>query len=264
VFARVVLAFSYGGFVEGTVFSLELPVSVVRSFLPDGLEVVPSGDTHWVVFTFCTQTKVGSPFTDFNYKEFILSVPFVQWDGAHAPQYPYRGPFSYLPHLYLNESVPVALGQFWVGDNKEFSIITQDISAEGLGHFAVIGAEGHAFTGLQIVNASWDTHGASYQHASSFPAFSRIAASLNLPSIGRYPPSSGEWKCLPQDYHTNKTLLMPAQGKMTIGKQFYGKLPTGDFVFSALNESAQSFGGFRYQTEWQYTSLSSNCSKFHP
>lgn len=35
---------------------------------------------------------------------------------AHAARFPnYRGPFAYLPHLYLNETEPVDLGHSYVG-----------------------------------------------------------------------------------------------------------------------------------------------------
>jgi len=64
-------------------------------FLPQGLELVNPGNlrsymrdagaddgtlaagSHPVLLTFCVQTRVGAPFTDFNYKEFILGVPYV-------------------------------------------------------------------------------------------------------------------------------------------------------------------------------------------
>ena len=113
-------ALSYGGYIDGAVFTVNLPLNLVRSYLPDGLEPIPqravgqAPTTHPVNLIFCIQTHVGSPFTDFNYDEFILSIPSVQWDDKHKDNYKYRGPFIYLPKLYLNESLPVELGQWWV------------------------------------------------------------------------------------------------------------------------------------------------------
>ena len=111
-----VCALSYGGYIDGAVFTVNLPLDLVRSLLPNGLEPIPSAaaapTTHPVNLIFCIQTHVGSPFTDFNYDEFIISVPSVQWDATHKDDYKYRGPFIYLPKLYLNESLPVELGQW--------------------------------------------------------------------------------------------------------------------------------------------------------
>jgi hypothetical protein len=109
-----------------------------------------------VLLTFCVQTKVGAPFTDFNYKEFILTVPYVQWDATEAPKYKYRGPFSYLPHLYLNETEPVILGREWAGDDKELGVIERASSAQG-GSFKVTGSPMHPFAGRPIIEATWAT-----------------------------------------------------------------------------------------------------------
>ena len=108
-------AMSYGGQVDGVWLGLDLPVDVVQSMLPKGLEIAPAHSslgstqqkaTHSVFLTFCIQKHVGQPFTDFNYDEFILNVPFVQWDDDHAPLYPlYRGPFRCGPDSLLIWSI---------------------------------------------------------------------------------------------------------------------------------------------------------------
>ena len=100
--------FGYGGAVDGAVFEISLPRQQVVSMLPEGLELNSTAATHPVMLTFCVQLHVGAPFTHFNYDEFIVTVPFVQWDAARAAGKKYRGPFSYLPHLYLNETARAA------------------------------------------------------------------------------------------------------------------------------------------------------------
>jgi hypothetical protein len=221
--------FGYGGSVDGTVFELYLPTAAVSRLLPKGLELISStASEHPVLLTFCVQLHVGAPFTDFNYKEFILTVPYVQWDDDNAPLYPYRGPFSYLPHLYLNETEPTVLGQFWAGDDKEVATITRNQTDSG-GSFTVTGKPDHPFKGEMIIEASWTND--IYSNASLSPAFqANFAAGYNLPSIGRYPKDSGEWKCLPQDYHTSDIAqIAPATGHVTINKAFMGaeSLPAG-------------------------------------
>jgi hypothetical protein len=51
---------------------------------------------------------------------------------------------------------------------------------------------------------------------------------------------------------------------VTIHEGFIGQLPTGTFEFGALTDDPSSVGGFQIKTNWQYTSLASNCSTFDP
>jgi len=82
------------------------------------------------------------------------------------------------------------------------------------------GYAGHTSAGALIINASWDTLGGARRNATLFPAFTgHIAAALNLPSIGRWPIDSGPWRCLPQDYHTADTVLVPVAGSVRIQVQ---------------------------------------------
>ena len=120
-----------------------------------------------VLLTFCTQIHVGSPFTDFTYKEFILTVPYVQWDDAHAPRFPnYRGPFAYLPHLYLNETEPVDLGHAYVGDRKEFAyIMLNSTSTQHAGESVEHGAL--KMTG--VTDSHWDPNSTGAKATGAFP-----------------------------------------------------------------------------------------------
>ena len=198
-------------YVEGTVFTLHVPASQAAGLLPAGLELAPlpntnsarsslnassssSGDSseplHPIAFTFCTQFNVGSPFTHFTYKEFILTVPYVQWDDAHAPSYPnYRGPFAYLPHLFLNESEPVDLGHSYVGDRKELAAIALGLDRKaGSGSFVVTG-----------VNAShWTPDGGSHSHdpdapTGAFPGEVILSAQWNASGLNPEYSNASEW-----------------------------------------------------------------------
>ena len=145
-----------------------------------------------MLLTFCVQKDVGSPFTHFTYREFILTVPYVQWNDEYASKFPnYRGPFAYLPHLYLNETEPVDLGHAYVGDRKEFAAISLALSTSAgidgnyqKGLFAVTGVrDSHwdpnntgtkatgAFPGETILTAEWETTG-NLKPASEYPALS--------------------------------------------------------------------------------------------
>ena len=259
--------FGYGGAVDGAVFEISLPRQQVVSMLPEGLELNSTAATHPVMLTFCVQLHVGAPFTHFNYDEFIVTVPFVQWDAARAAGKKYRGPFSYLPHLYLNETAPVQLGRLWVGDNKELGTIMHEEDGSGGGSFRVTGAKGHEFAGARIVEAAWTAAG-DEANATAFPGFqSNFAAGYNLPSLGQYPKGSGKWKCLPQDYHTaDIATVRPIAGNVTIHQPFLGAgaLAAGNFSFEPMTRDINSRGAFRISTSWQYTSLKSDCDAFDP
>lgn len=203
-------------------------------------------------------------------------MPYVQWDDKHAPKYPnYRGPFSYLPHLFLNETAPVDLGRLWAGDDKELGIISatgiEDETQEG--SFSVIGSKHSRFSGQPIVDASWKTLNETWRRLPSYPYFEKhFASGYDLPSIGRYPKndSTASWKCLPQNYHTtDKMEIMPVSGNMTIHEEFVSSIPEGRFAFPALDpkqshDTGLATGGFAYRTDWQYTSLHSDCADFEP
>eukprot|EP00729_Bicosta_minor_P006873 gene6873-34669_t len=259
--------------IDGTVFTLELPTASVIAMLPLGLELAPlplphlpaaavttvnsnlSDKTHPVLLTFCTQLRVGSPFTHFTYREFILTVPYVQWDDAHAARFPnYRGPFAYLPHLYLNETEPVDLGHSYVGDRKEYAHISLDTNeSAGIdgnrqhGVFKVTGVnDSHwdpnntgtkpagAYPGKAIISAEWTTTG-SLQPASKFPALP--LPGYQLPNVARW-PNDGNWTCLPQNYYPKTAKIAPAYGNVTIFKPFQIGLPTGEFSFAAWQSSS--------------------------
>jgi hypothetical protein len=257
--------------VEGTVFTLAVPRATAAALLPSGLELNAANETWPISYTFCTQLEVGSPFTHYTYTEFFIGVPYVQWDDAHAPRYPnYRGPFSYLPHLYLNESTPVDLGHAYVGDRKEFADIRLDESypagdGDGNGTFAVTGrADAHwdpdgvnasgRFPGEQILNAQWRTTG-PYRDASAFPTLS--LAGHELPNVARW-PNDGNWSCLPQTWYPGTAKVTPAKGSATISEPFQAGLAPASWDFAALGAepAGQSVvGGFRIRAEWDYTNL---------
>lgn len=260
-------------YVEGTVFPLTVSKEIVASLLPDGLEPAPvpgrrEDGLHPVLATFCTQFHVGSPFTDFTYLEFILGVPYVQWDESHRAKYTnYRGPFSYLPHLYLNATLPVILGQHYIGDNKELARISQNLSADGSGSFIVTGSADHQFAGEVILEANWTTRGPYWNAESEFPKLS--LAGYDLPSIGRYPKDDEEatWHCLPQDYFIDTAIVAPVAGTFTVHRSFEKGVPTGSHHIEALLPDGT--GGYRIKTQWDYTNLplhplSTDCKRIKP
>src|SRR5262245_50573450 len=91
-----------------------LPLAVAQALLPSGLElgpqqVAPPGE-HPVLLMFGHHQGVRPNFLHvpgMEYLEFLVAVPHVQWVQRTDP---YRGPFAFLPRLFLDRWLPTALG----------------------------------------------------------------------------------------------------------------------------------------------------------
>jgi len=264
-FAASVFAKPSGsGLVDGVNFVVSVDKGLVhRELLPIGLEPMPNvtgfeADKHPVVLTFCEQIGVGKPFTDFNYREIIVNVPWVQWDESEASTRKYRGPFNFFPKLYLNVTVPVWLGRLVPGDNKEHANIFYRAS-EGEGLVAVSDRS----DGGAVVDASWTPTSALRPATEVEPFMKNFAASYNLPHIGKWPKEGlGPWHCFPQNYHIEKALVHGVTGTVNIATSF-AKFQPGQLTFDSIDN--QAFGGFRIRTHWEFTStLPVNCHTFDP
>jgi len=252
------------GLVDGVNFVVLVDKNLVhRDLLPKGLEPMPNvtgfdADKHPVVLTFCEQIGVGKPFTNFNYREIIVNVPWVQWDDSESATRKYRGPFNFFPKLFLNVTVPVWLGRLVPGDNKEHANIFWRSSDED-GLVAV----SRRSDGEAVVDASWTATSALRPAAEVEPFMKNFAASYNLPHIGKWPKDGpGPWHCFPQNYHIEKAQVHGVTGTVNIASSF-AKFQPGQLTFDSID--SQEFGGFRIRTHWEFTStLPVNCHKFDP
>ena len=111
-------AFEGVGKIDAHVVVRAMPVDVVRSLLPLGLELAPQPatfpDKHPVVFLFADHF-FQAWFGDMDYFECVVAVPYVRLEDSHAAN---RGPFLYMPRLYLDKTAPRLLGNLLYGFEK--------------------------------------------------------------------------------------------------------------------------------------------------
>lgn len=150
-----------------------LPTDAAEKLLPLGLELAPQPvapvGRHPVFFLF-SNCEFDAWFGDMKYAEFMLGVPYVQLEDPHAPQ---RGPFIYMPRLYLNEQTPRLLGNLLYGFEKQEAEIR-----EGPGTYEVI--EDSAL----VLDARFETSGPQGT-PSDFPEFETVKSLFEMPTISQ-------------------------------------------------------------------------------
>lgn len=103
-----------------------VPTDVARSLLPLGLELAPQPvclpDRHPLLLLFADDF-FQAWFGDMRYHELMIAVPYVRLEDSHAAN---RGPFLYMPRLYLDEAAPRLLGNLLYGFEKLDARIESD------------------------------------------------------------------------------------------------------------------------------------------
>jgi len=169
------------GAVEAYCVTTFVSAAYAQARLASGLRLAPSpewGGFHPLVLVFSRQRNVRPgfvPFGGLSYHEFAQIIPYVDRSDVDAPS---GGPFSYMPNLFLDQRLPVAVGVNAYGFNKRMA----RISAQQ-GNFTIGGDLGE-------IRARFRRAGL----AGGIQDFPNIAANINvfkLPLISRR--QSGEW-----------------------------------------------------------------------
>ena len=110
--------FEAKGTMDAVVVVRVLEAEDVAELLPRGLELAPqpvvARGLHPVVI-IAAHNEYEAWFGDMAYDEVLVAVPFVRRTDTHIPN---RGPFLYMPRLYLNEQRPKLLGNLLYGFEK--------------------------------------------------------------------------------------------------------------------------------------------------
>ncbi len=111
------------GTIDSRIVVLALPRADVERLLPLGLELAPQPltfpDKH-PVFVMFSHDHFEAWFGDMDYDEMMVAVPYVQRSAVHVAN---RGPFIYMPRLYLNDETPTRLGNLLYGFEKQLGKI---------------------------------------------------------------------------------------------------------------------------------------------
>jgi hypothetical protein len=224
------------GDLDAALALIAVPADRARVMLPKGLRLAPqnvtSGNQHPLLMMLGRQQNVRLALfsTGTNYLEFILAVPFVEHD---RPDRHPRGPFGYLPCLFLDRRLPIVAGRLLLAyDKRRAAISAADQS------YRIASAR----TGEPLVSARFRTTGGSSDRRPS-PAIAEI---LRLPVISRR--ARGAWRYSVADFALDRAEVESIAMELAIERSFVPGLPVG-----ALALDAEVGHTVRLRTSWRLT-----------
>ncbi len=218
------------------------PNEVISSLLPDRLELAPqtmTGDaTHPVMMLFGRHAHVRPdfiPFGGMNYYEFILAIPFVQWKDASA--YKFRGPFAFMPRLYLDKVFATLLGYMY-GYPKLMARI------QGGNAYRVH----ELLLDRPLIRGDFTDHG-DQQPVSAFPNFENVRAIFEIPFVGKLDASP--YICSKMTFHLDDALIRSCEARVELQYEFLPGLLPDTRVSRGL--AHEPFGAFQLDVPWDLT-----------
>lgn len=146
----------------------------VASLLPRGLELAPQPIVHHrrhpVLFLFSDQ-QFGAWFGDMEYREMAIAIPFVQRTDLHVP---HRGPFLYMPRMYLNAKRPRVLG------NRLYGFEKLDAKIEKTESTYVV----EELDGDEVARLEYKADG-DWVEPAALPNFEKVRRMFDLPTISQ-------------------------------------------------------------------------------
>jgi hypothetical protein len=218
----------------------------VTGLLPRCLELAPQDlvapNQHPVLFVFGRQQRV-RPIIRYGeglaYLEFLIAIPYLQW---RDPGYSYRGPFVYLPRLYLDRWLPVLLG--WLcGFAKERA---HSESGDGRNRIAAL------FSRTPLISGAFTPYG-NTRRPQDFSGFQRLSEIFSQPLVTQTPFGS---MCLDFDWELERARLRAIDAEVRIERAFLPGLSVESFRVDGVDRCA--LGAFHLDVPW---SLS---RPFHP
>ncbi len=163
------------GTIDSRIVILGLPRADVQRLLPLGLELAPQPltfpDEH-PVFVMFSHDHFEAWFGDMDYNEMMLAVPYVQRSAQHVAN---RGPFIYMPRLYLDEETPTRLGNLLYGFEKQMARIDN-----GDAQYIV-----RTHDGSRLIASARFTEAGAPQPPSVIPSFQAVRKVFEMPTISQ-------------------------------------------------------------------------------
>ena len=222
------------GDLDAAVGLVAVPADTARTMLPSGLRLaspsVAPADRHPLLLMLGHQRNVrlASFSGGIDYLEFILAVPFVEHE---RPERHPRGPFGWLPCLYLDRRLPIVAGRVLLAYHKRRAAISATEES-----YRVACAR----TGAPLLSARFKATGAS---SNGCPPPS--AEILRLPVISR---RTYAWRYSIADLALDRAEIEPIGIELTIERAFVPGLPTGSFALESERGQA-----IRLRTGWRLT-----------
>lgn len=224
------------GELDAVIARVAVPADSARAMLPQGLRLAPQkvtpGNRHPLLLMLGRQRNVRLALFShgIDYLEFILAVPFVE----HAqPDRQPRGPFGYLPCLFLDRRLPIWAGRVLLAYAKRRAAISASDETYRVAC---------AHTGEPLISALSRPAGRS---GSRWPS-GTIAEMLQLPVISRR--AHGAWRYSVADLGLGRAQIEPIELDLAIERPFVPGLRAGAFALDAKAGHA-----FRLRTSWRLT-----------
>jgi hypothetical protein len=231
------------GFYRTWVVVLPYPRASLVEMMPGRLELAPQtmtpAETHPLVLLFGHHFDVRPnflPFGGMTYHELVTAIPFVRWRDAGRDDY--RGPFAYLPRLFLDEVLPTALGYLYAYP-KEIARIH--------------GGRRYTIRSLvkdrSILSGTFTPHGAERAPADE-PNFEDVRPIFEMPFVGRYAPL-GPYACSNLDFELERGELRPCTARVRIERPYLPGLSAGSYRLDGIDEAP--LGAFELAVPWTLT-----------
>lgn len=224
------------GDLDAALAFLAVPADTASAMLPEGLRLAPQSampaDQHPLLVVLGRQRNVRLALfsSGIDYLEFILAVPFVEHD---QPDRHPRGPFGYLPCLFLDRRLPIVAGRLLLAYAKRRAAISATPDTYRIACPS---------TGEPLVSARFGTAGRSSSGRPSAP----IAEILQLPVISR--SARRAWRYSVADLALDRAEIEPIDMNLAIERPFVPGLRAGSFALDAAGGHA-----FRLRTSWRLT-----------
>ncbi len=167
------------GQLDAVMAVLMLPKAEVQRLLPVGLELAPNPLSPVGKHPVLVQLSHWRfEFGNMDYDEAMLAVPYVQLSSCDEPR---RGPFLYMPRLYLNEELPRLMGVHLYGYEKLEAAIDRRFPAGSEPGSYRVSAEG---SGAPLLDAAFTPSGPSGS-PSSFASFAQLRQLLEMPTLSQ-------------------------------------------------------------------------------
>jgi hypothetical protein len=204
------------------VFLRSMAAESVRKMIPRCLELAPQKLTlpgeHPVFFMLVHHQGVRPnilPIRGMDYLECLVAIPDLQWRSTNQA---YRGPFCYMPRLFLNRWMAVFLGWLYAFPKLRERVDRTKTT------FAVR----RLLSGRPVISGSVEYLGTPAS-PTEFPAFGPIQSLLRQPFTQ---PLLGSFcLCSFLNFHFSDAQIQPLRGRLEFQEAFLPGLSVGAFDF---------------------------------
>ncbi len=239
------------GFYRSFFTMLPFDSAILAALLPPKLELGPQSmtpaGTHPLVLLFGKHFDVRPeliPFGGMSYLECIIAIPNVQWRDERND---YRGPFAYMPRLYLDELWPTLLGYLYAYPKL---VARMEGRPPEDPHYRV----------RSLVKDNPLIHGEFLRRGpqlapTDWPNFANVRGVFEQPFIGKLELSP--YTCSKLTFKLDQASVQPCSADVDIEREFLPGVEPASYLVDGIDVDA--LGSFYIAVPWELT-LPFGCS----